>query len=190
MEGDGGGGAHSLLPSFSHDSHPRPAMCLFGLVLKPAIHTPSLSLSMHSSGVFKSVMWCRASPPPVIRIILSNESSCASFSSVHRFGPSQDRAKFHVLLTSYEMLALEAGPLSRGLQYGVLVVDEVCRDGGLDLGWDRTRGHKALQGGERGAATPHREMCVRISQGGDRNRATRPCRAVRGGLQVGGDAGP
>ncbi|GIL52295.1 hypothetical protein Vafri_8203 [Volvox africanus] len=36
----------------------------------------------------------------------------------------QERAKFHVLLTSYEMLALEAGPLSRGLQYGVLVVDE------------------------------------------------------------------
>ncbi len=50
-------------------------------------------------------------------------------SSVRPAYAVQERAKFHVLLTSYEMLALEAGPLSRGLQYGVLVVDEVrqCR---------------------------------------------------------------
>lgn len=42
-----------------------------------------------------------------------------------RRASAQDRAKFHVLLTSYEMLALEAGPLGRGMQYGVLIVDEV-----------------------------------------------------------------
>ncbi len=42
-----------------------------------------------------------------------------------RRGSAQDRAKFHVLLTSYEMLALEAGPLGRGMQYGALIVDEV-----------------------------------------------------------------
>ncbi|EFJ45932.1 hypothetical protein VOLCADRAFT_30242, partial [Volvox carteri f. nagariensis] len=41
-----------------------------------------------------------------------------------RASAKKDRVKFHVLLTSYEMLALEAGQLSKGLQYGVLVVDE------------------------------------------------------------------
>ena len=35
----------------------------------------------------------------------------------------QERAKFHVLLTSYEMLLAEAGPLSK-LQYGAMIVDE------------------------------------------------------------------
>ena len=39
-----------------------------------------------------------------------------------------------MLLTSYEMLAAEAGPLSRGLSYGVLLVDEVCVCGGVELG--------------------------------------------------------
>ena len=35
----------------------------------------------------------------------------------------QDRVKFHVLLTSYEMLLAEAGPLSK-LEYELLLVDE------------------------------------------------------------------
>ncbi|GFR51659.1 hypothetical protein Agub_g14095, partial [Astrephomene gubernaculifera] len=51
------------------------------------------------------------------------QPSASSSAAPQRCSP-QERAKFHVLLTSYEMLALEAGPLGRGLKYGVLVVDE------------------------------------------------------------------
>jgi hypothetical protein len=37
----------------------------------------------------------------------------------------QERVKFHVLLTSYEMLSAESATLSRGVAYGAMIVDEV-----------------------------------------------------------------